>query len=171
MIAAAVVLILVPASAAAQTIDQTMCMSQNRDIQIKGCTAVIRSGTEARLQLAIAYSNRGAAYADKGLYGKAIADLNKAIALDPDDADAYNGRAWTYHLMGDDAKALPDVEKAMALVPDTPDTVETRAEIFEKLGRRGKAIADYRATLELALPGSQAAKDALKGLKRLGANP
>ena len=157
--------------ASAQTGNEALCMNPDRDIKIAGCTAVIRSGQELPAGLAIAYSNRGSAYADKGLYDKAIADLTKAIALAPNSPEAYNGRAWAYHLKGQDAKGLPDVEKSIALAPGNADSTETRAEINEMLGRRDAAIADYRQTLKLASPGSEAVRDAESGLKRLGARP
>jgi tetratricopeptide (TPR) repeat protein len=155
--------LMVPASA--QTSDETLCMSRDSDIKIMGCTAVIQSGQETTARLAVAYSNRGTAYADRGLYDQAIADLTKAIALTPNDPETYNGRAWAYHLKGEDAKGLPDAEKAIMMAPNNADSIETRAEIYEKLGQRERAIADYRATLKLASFGSQAvqyAQDAMR---------
>lgn len=161
-------MVLVASPSLAQTKDESLCMSRDREVQIGGCTALIQSGQESPTGLAVAYSNRGTAYADEGLYEKAIADLTKAIALVPNDPTAYNGRAWAWHLKGDDAKGLPDVEKAIALSPNDADSYETRAEIYEKLGRRTSAIADYRTTLKFAAPGSEARRDARIGLKRLG---
>jgi tetratricopeptide (TPR) repeat protein len=162
-------LTLVAPPAWAQTTDESFCMGADLDLKIEGCTGVIQSVLETRKAHAIAYSNRGAAYADKGLYDKAIADLTQAIALAPSDADAYNGRAWAYHLEREDAKGLPDAEKAVSLAPDDADSLDTRAEIYERLGRRAEAIADYRKVLKLASPASQAGGNARSGLKRLGA--
>jgi tetratricopeptide (TPR) repeat protein len=114
-----------------------------------------------------AYGARGLAYGVKGLYDKAIADFSKSIELRPDDAYAYSNRAWAYHLKGEDAKGLPDVEKAIELAPKDVAAIETRAEIEEKLGQKDKAIADYRAAIKI----DPKQKDALDGLKRLGAAP
>jgi len=165
----ALALVAVPASA--QTTDESFCMGTDIDLKIQGCTGVIQSVVETRKAHAIAFSNRGTAYAAKGLYGKAIADLTQAITLAPYDADAYNGLAWTYHLEREDAEGLPDAEKAVSLAPDDADSLDTRAEIYEKLGRHAEAIADYRKVLKLASPASQAGRNARKGLKRLGAKP
>lgn len=153
----------------AHTKDESLCMSRDRDVKIGGCTALIRSGEETPAGLAVAYSNRGTAYADEGQYAKAITDLTKAIALAPNDPTAYNGRAWAWHLKGEDAKGLPDVDKAISLAPNNADNFETRAEICERLGRRELAIADYRTALKFAASGSEARRDARTGLKRLGA--
>jgi tetratricopeptide (TPR) repeat protein len=161
-------LTLVASPVSAQTKDESLCMSRDRAVQIGGCTALIQSGEETPAGLAVAYSNRGTAYADEGKYAKAIADLTKAIALAPNDPTAYNGRAWAWHLEGEDAKGLPGVDKAIALAPGNPDSFETRGEIYEKLARRELAIADYRAVLKFAAPRSEAQSDARAGLKRLG---
>jgi len=155
--------------ARAQTADEYLCMSGDLDGKIQGCTGVIESVAETRKAHSVAYSNRGTAYAAKGLYDRAIADLTEAIKLAPDDADAYNGRAWAYHLQHQDAKGIADAEKAVTLAPEDADSIETRAEIYERLGRRAEAVADYRSVLKRTSAGSQAGLDARQGLKRLGA--
>ena len=43
--------------------------------------------------LSIAYNNRGNAYLGEGEYDTAIADYDKAIALDPDNVKTYHNRA------------------------------------------------------------------------------
>ena len=43
---------------------------------------------------ATAYVGRAAAYENKGEHDKAIADLNQALRLDPNDAAAYSAFAW-----------------------------------------------------------------------------
>ena len=52
---------------------------------------------------------------DKGEYNKAIADYNKAIELNPKDADAYNNRAIAYYHKGNIEKACADARKACNL--------------------------------------------------------
>ena len=44
-----------------------------------------------------AYTNRGFAYNQLGMYQRAIEDLDDAIRLDPDRAEAYNNRAFSYY--------------------------------------------------------------------------
>jgi tetratricopeptide (TPR) repeat protein len=154
-----------------QTSDEMMCMSSDPSTKISGCTAVIESRQETPASRAVAYSNRGSAYARKGLYDKAISDLTKAIALAPDSAGPYNERAWAWHLMGLDAKGLPDANKAVELTPNDADSFETRAEISEKLGQRDQAIIDYRKTLKLSPSNTEAGHDALSGLRRLHSSP
>ena len=72
------------------------------DRQIRGCTSVIERGEEeTRKNRAIAYTNRGTAYYEKGDYDRAIADSTKAIALDPNYAIAYNNRGNAYSRKGE----------------------------------------------------------------------
>src|SRR5262249_44159636 len=42
------------------------------------------------------YSNRGMVWFEKKAYDEAVADLDRAMKLDPDNADALNGRAWVW---------------------------------------------------------------------------
>lgn len=52
----------------AQTSDQQWdwCKGDNPDLSIGGCTAIIQSGQETTMNLAIAFYDRGNAYDDKG---------------------------------------------------------------------------------------------------------
>jgi tetratricopeptide (TPR) repeat protein len=47
---------------------------------------------------AIPYRKRGEAYKAKGDLGRAIADYNKAIEIDPRDAISYRNRGYAYYL-------------------------------------------------------------------------
>src|SRR5262249_30325996 len=44
------------------------------DLQIDGCTALIKSGAQTPQSLIIAYNNRGNAYMAKGEYDRAVQD-------------------------------------------------------------------------------------------------
>ena len=64
---------------------------------------------------AMAYSNRGNAYGEKGQYDRAISDYTKAIEINPRFAAAYYNRGLAYHKKGEYDKAWEDVYKAQSL--------------------------------------------------------
>ena len=65
-----------------------------------------------------AYSNRGEVKRVKGDLDGAIADLNKAIEIDPNCAVAYNNRSEARLQKGDLAGALADYDRAAELKPE-----------------------------------------------------
>jgi Flp pilus assembly protein TadD len=69
----------------------------------------------------VQFCNRGLAYYLKGMYALAIADLDKAIELDPTEAVAYNNRGAAYMKLGNYAAATADVQKALDLKPEFPN--------------------------------------------------
>src|SRR5262245_20809177 len=87
----AVTLMALPAAAD----DRQDCASKKSARKLEACTALINTGPETP-NLANAYRNRGVAHAQRSEYDQAIADFNKAIALDPNYATAYNDRAVAY---------------------------------------------------------------------------
>ena len=92
--------------------------SADPDRRIRGCTQVIERGErESSENRSFAYTNRGNAYDDKGEYDLAIADFNKAIALNPNDAYAYNNRGVTYEKNGDKDQAIADFRKTLEIDP------------------------------------------------------
>jgi len=150
---------------------------QSADLErkIRGCTQVIERGKrESRENRATAYTNRGLAYYDKGEVERAIADFDKAIALNPKDAIAYTNRGLAYSEKGDYDSAIADYDKAIVLDPKLALAYTARGLAYEKKGEYDKAIADYtqaiadyRKTLEID-PSDQNAKN---NLKRLGVTP
>ncbi len=93
----------------------------DRDLQIGGCTAVIRSGQWQGKDLAWAYYNRGVAYGNLGEYRRAIEDYDEALRLDPDYAVAYNNRGSAYSNLGEYRRAIGDFARALWLDPGDGD--------------------------------------------------
>jgi tetratricopeptide (TPR) repeat protein len=167
----ALVLVALPASAQDRNENHRRCAGmEGVDAQIVGCTALIQSGHEDREIVAFSYYQRGNAYMDKGLWDRAIDDYTHGIALERDTNAAghyYYNRGLAYLHKGLYDQAIADFSKAISLTPNFRRAYVSRGLAYEKKGRRDEAVADYRAALKL----KPDAKDALDGLKRLGASP
>jgi tetratricopeptide (TPR) repeat protein len=107
---------LIAAPAVAQT-DVQKCVSENPDVAIGGCTALIQAGQLDTAHLAGVSVIRGNAYSDKEMYDQAIADYSKAIAVKPDDAVAYGDRGLVYAKQGHNDLAEADFRAALKLDP------------------------------------------------------
>ena len=51
--------------------------------------------------------------ADQGEQDKAIAEFDKALAIDPHDPDSYNNRGVAWYFKGQHDKALADYNRAI----------------------------------------------------------
>ncbi|MET0569623.1 MAG: tetratricopeptide repeat protein [Hyphomicrobiaceae bacterium] len=125
------------------------CFSENKDLWIPGCTALIeRPGVEPE-QLSSAYAMRALGYSLKGQYDTAIADYDAAIRINPDFAVALNNRAWAYFRSGHPQKGLPDVEKSLKLNPLSEHSWDTRAHIRQAGGNATGAFDDYEKAVQI----------------------
>jgi tetratricopeptide (TPR) repeat protein len=145
--------------------DYKDCNQDDLDLKIRGCTAIITRGRETKPNLAIAYINRGVAYAAKGGYGQAIADFDQALTLGPNDAPAYNNRGVAYERKGDYSQAIADFDQAIKLDPKYRDAYVNRGVAYEEKGDKQRAIADYRQARTI----NPTDVDAKNALLRLGA--
>jgi len=154
------VLMCAAATASAQGGD---CNAADPDAAIRGCTAIIESGTEDPNLRAMAYEKRGLAYEKKGLHDRAIGDQTTAIAVRPS-ADAYVNRGIVYYRTREYIMAHSDFTKAIEMRPDMDRAWFDRGMVFEALGRTDHAIEDYRAALRLN-PNHRAARQRLAALR------
>jgi tetratricopeptide (TPR) repeat protein len=96
------------------------------------------------------YARLGAASASRHEFERALADLSKAIELDPNDSEYSYGRAMIYMQTGQSTLALNDLDHVLALKPDFIQAHIARAEIHQRLNKTAEAIADLDAAAALA---------------------
>jgi tetratricopeptide (TPR) repeat protein len=70
-----------------------------------------------KVGLAKGYLNRGVAYVFSEKFDLAVADFDKAIALEPKEKYSYYFRGSAYHSLAQDDKAIPDFNEAIKLQP------------------------------------------------------
>jgi uncharacterized protein (TIGR00645 family) len=106
------------ATASAKSDHWAGCRGGDRDTRIASCTKIISRGNrETKRNQIITYINRGSAYRENGDFDHAIADLEKALKLDPKSATALTERASIYHAKGDLEHARQDLEAVLTLDP------------------------------------------------------
>jgi len=136
------------AAAFAAAGDPTLdCLGDDNERRISGCTALIETPGLAPEQLSLAHGMRALAYSLKGMFETALADYDKAIALNPDFAAALNNRAWAYFKLGRSAEGAPDVERALQLAPGSHYALDTRAHIRQAEGDAAAAFSDYELAM------------------------
>jgi tetratricopeptide (TPR) repeat protein len=135
--------------AAAETPDAERCFSQDPEVAIAGCTAMLRSGHETRERLIRALSNRGGAYLRKRQYDRAIHDLDQAIVLDPKSAPAFQTRGTAYSLEGQNDRAIQDFNEAIQLDPKSAASFYARGGVYNVQGQYDRAIQDFDQAIGL----------------------
>jgi Tfp pilus assembly protein PilF len=98
----------------------------------------------------LAYNNRGVAYKNMGLLNNAIADFDRAIALDPLEYKAYNNRGVLYKDMGLLDMAIGDYDKAIQIMPDRAGTYISRGIAYSLMGRNDRALKDFDKAIFLS---------------------
>ncbi|WP_196527927.1 tetratricopeptide repeat-containing serine protease family protein [Nostoc commune] len=89
-----------------------------------------------------------ALYASKN-YQAAVADLNRVIKLNPDNANNYILRGNAYYFLKDNKAALADYNQAIKLEPDNAEGYYSRGKIYKDLKDNKAALADYNQAVKL----------------------
>src|SRR6185437_15416602 len=124
--------------------------SDDPDLKIGGCTAIIQSGQETNENLAAAFYDRGGAYDDKDQVDRAIQDYSQAIQLRPDYAHALRNRGRDYGRTGDYGRAIADFDHAIQADPSYVDAYENRGYAYYFEGQYDRAIRDENQALRLS---------------------
>ena len=85
--------------------------------------------------------------------GRALADFDKGIEVEPDYAGVYHNKGWYLNQLGCHREAIPYFEKALVLEPGRAVTYENLADAYLNLGEKTEAIhALYQALQYLKSP-------------------
>jgi len=99
--------------------------------------------------LAKMHSNRAFSCSQEKNYSDAIADLDKALELDPDSINFHRQRASCHFNSGNFEKALPDFDEAIRRNPQNSSYYLTRGYCLQALGRNDAADRDFKRAKEL----------------------
>ena len=95
------------------------------------------------------YRNRGVALYKSEKYEAALADFDRALALDPRSAQAWMTRATLFMRTGQTEKALADFDRALQLDARDADTLGRRCVVLLRLRRFEDALQDCRSARDL----------------------
>jgi tetratricopeptide (TPR) repeat protein len=98
---------------------------------------------------ASAYAHRGYAFGRKGDFSRAMADLDKAIALNPKFARGYALRAAVQTLRGDAARVIADTGDAIRLDANDAFAWNIRGKFYLDRGQYALAAADFDQAIRL----------------------
>jgi tetratricopeptide (TPR) repeat protein len=83
----------------------------------------------------MAYNNRGLLYVGQGKPDLALSDFNKAININPREAQAYANRGVLYYSLQEREKAIRDLRQAAELFRQQGDAFyEEIMEVLRQLG-------------------------------------
>ena len=99
---------------------------------------------------ALAYADRGTAYAMLKKFELALSDLERAFMLGYVDASTYTTVATIYFEMKQFQNALKYFAKAIELNPSYPLTYYNRSSVLLELGHNKAAISDLEKCLEFS---------------------
>lgn len=94
------------------------------------------------------YLEAGNNYFHKGSYDEAVAEYRKALALDPDNADARYDIANSYHRKGLSGEAVEQYLKALEVKPNHLPARNNLALIYFEQGNYSKAVEQWEKGLQ-----------------------
>ena len=92
---------------------------------------------------------RGAALTELGRYREALAELERAVEVDPDLALVWHELGYAAYKLGDRNRALLALDRAFALEPHT-DTLKLRGQVLLEAGRYQAAEVAFEGAAQAA---------------------
>jgi len=95
------------------------------------------------------FTSSGIAYGLNKQYDKAIADLEAAVKLDPENADAWNNYGLYLNEGGNMQASLDALNKSIAIKKDFDKAYYNRGNTYAKAGNYREALKDYATALSM----------------------
>ena len=112
---------------------------------------VVRKNTDQSLAFVDrGYTSRGAALLRAGRTDEALADLDRALQLNPRSAYTYVNRAMALARKGERGQALADFDRAIALNPRFPEAHSERCLLLIRMEEPARALESCNAALRIA---------------------
>ena len=92
--------------------------------------------------------SRGETYRRMGRNEEALADFNRAIEHEPDNAVALASRGQVFRDLGRYEEALVDFNRGLELDSNLNWAIADRGETYRRMGRNEEALADFNRAIE-----------------------
>jgi tetratricopeptide (TPR) repeat protein len=135
---------------------------------VRQCTLALENEVLSPHETAATYVNRGVLHLAAREFGKALADFDSALRIEPQLAEALTNRGAALIGQGHDAEGIAEINRGLALSPMEPEKAYfNRAIAEERLGDLKSAYADYRKAQALKpdwpLPAAELARFRVSG--------
>jgi tetratricopeptide (TPR) repeat protein/predicted aspartyl protease len=120
-------------------------VSPSRVVDEQGATQTVAGNQGAEPTDAAGFSRRGAAETSRRDYKAALADLDRAVAMEPKNGRYLLQRAQAQVLNGNRPAAFADLDQAAQVAPADPEIRLARAESLVARRRRDDALKDLEA--------------------------
>lgn len=92
----------------------------------------------------------GYTWADKNVrLQDALAYIQKAVALKPDNGYIIDSLGWVYYRLGDFSRAAEELERALGLEPEDPHIYDHLGDAYRGLNNNAKALDRYKKAYEM----------------------
>lgn len=118
-------------------------------ITLDEALAIDLGETAEELEVYLAYYYRGSAHLTLGRYGAALADLDRAIELNPSHSLSYYARGYVHIGTGEYALAVEDFSHALEHDPSQPIFYLDRGWSYSQMGENQAALDDWNQALDL----------------------
>jgi len=104
----------------------------------------------SRRKSAESYVNKAWSAIDKGFYNQAMRDLDSAVELESNYADAWFARGWTNEKSGKELSAIGDYARAIKAQPDHAFALFSRGYLNLYIASPARAVTDFIRTRGVA---------------------
>ena len=116
---------------------------------IEQASAMLERAVQLNDHMPSSYVSLGHLHSSLAKHDLALQEFQKALAINPRDADAIRGIAGAYERMGRVQDAEESYKKAIALKPDYWDGYNSLANFYDRQSRYAEAVNQYRRVIEL----------------------
>ena len=94
-------------------------------------------------------SDLGVVYGLKGMYNEAIAELKKAIMINPNNAEAHSNLGVVYIIIGMHDEAIAEYKKGIEINPNDAKAHYNLGAAYHEKGMHNKAITELKKAIEI----------------------